>query len=56
MTGFVGTQRVYGEAGATFRIGQGLDTDYGVARILPGMTGGDAYNQNRRCRWSGRGL
>jgi lipid A 3-O-deacylase len=51
ITGFVGTQRVYGEAGATFRIGQGLDTDYGVARILPGMTGGDAYNQNPGLTW-----
>jgi lipid A 3-O-deacylase len=51
VTGFLGTERIYGEAGATFRVGQGLDTDYGVARILPGMSGGDAYSQNPDLTW-----
>ena len=39
----VGNLRLYGQAGITFRIGQGLGNDFGVARILPGLSGGDAH-------------
>lgn len=39
----VGNLRLYGQAGMTFRIGQGLGNDFGVARILPGLSGGDAH-------------
>jgi len=38
-----GNLRLYGQGGMTMRLGQGLNTDFGVARVLPGMSGGDAY-------------
>jgi lipid A 3-O-deacylase len=50
-TAFVGTEQIYAQAGATLRVGQGLDNDFGVARILPGLSGGDAYEQDRGLTW-----
>jgi lipid A 3-O-deacylase len=38
-----GTFRIYSQAGVQFRIGQGLQSDFGVPRIRPGLTGTDAY-------------
>jgi hypothetical protein len=38
-----GTVRIYGQAGAQFRIGQGLRSDFGAPRMRPGLTGTDAY-------------
>ena len=38
-----GTYRIYGQAGGTIRFGQGLQSDFGAARIRPGLTGSDAY-------------
>ena len=38
-----GTYRIYGQAGGTIRIGQGLQSDFGAPRIRPGLTGTDAY-------------
>jgi hypothetical protein len=46
-----GNLRVYGLAGAAIRLGQGLASDYGVARVRPGMTGGDAFTQVRDFAW-----
>jgi lipid A 3-O-deacylase len=46
-----GTLRVYGQAGAALRIGQGLDSDYGAARILPGLTGTDVFHPTRPIAW-----
>lgn len=37
--------------GGQVRIGQGLDADYGVARIGPGMDGLDAYVRRRPVTW-----
>jgi lipid A 3-O-deacylase len=51
ITGFVGTEEIYAQAGATLRIGQGLQDDYGAARILPGLGGGDAYNPDSGFAW-----
>jgi lipid A 3-O-deacylase len=51
VTGFVGTEMIYAQAGATLRIGQGLDNDFGVARIMPGTSGGDAYDQAPGLTW-----
>ena len=51
VTAGVGTWRVYGQAGAQVRIGQGLDADFGVARIRPGLSGGDAFNTSRGLAW-----
>ena len=39
----VGTARDYLQTGVILRLGQGLDQDFGVARIRPGLTGGDAF-------------
>ena len=46
-----GTFRIYGQAGATLRLGQGLQSDFGAPRIRPGLTGTDAYMQTRPFAW-----
>jgi lipid A 3-O-deacylase len=51
LTGGLGTWRIYAQAGAQFRIGQGLDADFGGARIRPGLSGGDAFNASRPFAW-----
>ena len=47
----VGTVRDYAQAGAVFRLGQGLDSDFGVPRVQPGFSGGDAYTPTRPFAW-----
>ncbi len=47
----VGTVRDYVQAGVSFRLGQGLNSDFGVPRIRPGMSGSDAYTPNRPFAW-----
>ncbi len=47
----LGTVRDYAQAGVVFRLGQGLNSDYGVPRIQPGLTGGDAYTPTRPFAW-----
>lgn len=48
----IGNLRIYALAGALLRIGQGLNSDYGVARVQPwGMSGGDAYTPVRPFNW-----
>src|SRR5487761_2533689 len=44
LTAGVGSFRIYGQAGAQLRIGQGLHADFGAPRIRPGMSGTDAYD------------
>ena len=51
LTAGVGTVRDYGQAGVSFRLGQGLNSDFGVPRIRPGMSGSDAYVPNRPFAW-----
>ena len=51
ITAGVGNLRVYAEAGAIFRLGQGLDSDFGVARIRPGMSGDDAFRPTLPVAW-----
>jgi len=51
LTAGVGTWRIYGQAGMQLRIGQGLDADFGVARMRPGLSGGDAFNTQRPLAW-----
>ena len=51
ITGFVGTEEIYAQAGATLRLGQGLQDDFGAARIMPGLSGGDAYNPDSGFAW-----
>lgn len=47
----LGTSRVYALGGVRLRLGQGLDSDYGVARVRPGMSGGDAFTPTRPLAW-----
>ena len=47
----LGNLRVYGLAGGVVRIGQGLASDFGVARVSPGLSGGDAYTPVRPFDW-----
>lgn len=51
LTGGVGTVRDYVQLGAIVRLGQGLDFDFGVPRIRPGMSGADAYTPTRPFVW-----
>ncbi len=47
----VGNALDYAEGGVVLRLGQGLDSDYGVPRIQPGFSGGDAYTPTRPFAW-----
>lgn len=48
----VGNLRVFALAGVRLRIGQGLDSDYGPARVQPwGMSAGDAFTPVRPFNW-----
>ena len=47
----IGTVRDYVQAGITFRIGQGLASDFGAPRIRPGLSGSDAYTPSRPFAW-----
>jgi lipid A 3-O-deacylase len=47
----VGTWRDYALAGLQVRFGQGLDSDFGVPRIPPGLNGGNAYRATRPLAW-----
>jgi lipid A 3-O-deacylase len=51
VTAGVGDVRDYLQIGGTVRIGQGLDSDYGVPRVRPGVSGGDAYTPTRDFAW-----
>jgi hypothetical protein len=51
LTAGLGTWRIYAQAGAQVRIGQGLDSDFGAPRIRPGLSGGDAFNATRPFAW-----
>ena len=47
----VGTWRDYAQAGGEIRVGQGLHSDFGAPRMLPGLTGGNAYVAVRPFAW-----
>lgn len=47
----VGTLRIYAQAGVVLRIGQGLDEDFGAARLRPGETGGDVFVRTHDFGW-----
>ncbi len=46
-----GTVRDYAQASTVLRIGQGLTNDFGIARIRPGISGGDAYGASDSVSW-----
>ncbi len=47
----VGDLRDYLQTGVQFRIGQGLNSDFGVPRVRPGLSGGDAFTPTRPFAW-----
>lgn len=47
----VGDLRDYVQTGISFRFGQGLDSDFGVPRVRPGLSGSDAYRPTRPFSW-----
>lgn len=47
----IGDLRDYLQTGVTFRIGQGLDSDFGVPRLRPGLSGSAVYNPTRPFAW-----
>jgi hypothetical protein len=47
----LGDVRDYVQVGGTFRLGQGLASDFGVPRLRPGLSGGDVYNPTRPFAW-----
>jgi len=51
VTAGAGTVRDYAQAGISFRVGQGLGSDFGMPRIRPGMSGADAYTPTRPFVW-----
>ncbi len=51
LTAAVGDVRDYVQVGATVRLGQGLNSDFGVPRLRPGLSGEDAYVQTRPFAW-----
>ncbi len=51
ITAAAGNLRIYAQAGVTLRLGEGLDSDYGVARIPPGLTGTDVFRPTRPFAW-----
>ncbi len=51
LTAGIGTVRDYAQAGIVLRLGQGLQRDFGVARIRPGVTGGDAFSPGHDPAW-----
>jgi lipid A 3-O-deacylase len=47
----LGNVRIYGLGGVSFRIGQGLKSDFGPARVQPGLSGSDAFTPTRPLVW-----
>jgi len=47
----LGDLRDYVQTGVIVRIGQGLKSDYGVPRLRPGLSGGDAYTPTQPFAW-----
>ena len=47
----LGDLRDYVQTGITFRLGQGLASDFGVPRVRPGLSGGDAFTPTRPLAW-----
>ena len=46
-----GDVRDYVQAGGQIRLGQGLASDFGTARIEPGLNGSDAFTNTRPIAW-----
>nr|WP_294556868.1 lipid A deacylase LpxR family protein [uncultured Rhodopila sp.] len=51
LTAGIGTVRTYLQAGVSLRFGQGLQSDFGVPRVRPGLSGGDAFTPTSPFAW-----
>ncbi len=51
IAGAVGTTQIYLQPAVTFRIGQGLNSDFGAPLLASGPSGSDAYQQTRPFVW-----
>jgi lipid A 3-O-deacylase len=51
VTAQVGMTEIYAQAGAIFRVGSGLDSDFGPAPIQPSLNGTDAYTPTQPIVW-----
>ncbi|MBS1101898.1 lipid A deacylase LpxR family protein [Gluconobacter sp. Dm-62] len=51
ISGAAGDYRTYADVATTFRIGQGLDSDFGNSTIGPGLDGTDAFRATRPFAW-----
>lgn len=47
----LGDVRDYVQTGVVIRIGQGLNADFGVPRLRPGLSGGDVFQPTRPFSW-----
>ncbi len=47
----LGNVRAYVQVGASMRFGQGLESDFGVPRVRPGLSGGDAFTPTHPFAW-----
>jgi len=47
----LGNVRVYAQTGVSFRFGRGLDSDFGVPRLRPGLSGSDPFVPTRPFAW-----
>jgi hypothetical protein len=47
----LGNVRTYAQVGVSFRFGQGLNSDFGVPRVRPGLSGGDVFVPTRPFAW-----
>ncbi|HQT73414.1 MAG TPA: lipid A deacylase LpxR family protein [Acidiphilium sp.] len=50
LSAMAGTTEIYAEPGVVFRLGEGLDADFGAPLISPGPSGGDAFS-TRHFAW-----
>lgn len=51
VSAMVGTTEIYAEPAIVFRIGRGLNGDFGAPLASPGPSGGDAYGASRHFAW-----
>ncbi|MGC9271619.1 lipid A deacylase LpxR family protein [Acidiphilium sp.] len=51
LSGMLGTTEIYVEPGITFRLGEGLNSDFGAPLLRPGPSGSDAFRASRSIVW-----
>lgn len=51
VSGMLGTTEIYVQPAVTFRIGEGLNSDFGAPLLRPGPSGSDAYSPTRPFVW-----